>query len=115
MSKVKIKVTINSEVQETTALYQDGIYKYKEKDNTTVVLNTKDDSLQRENNDLKMNYLWKEQEETEGMINIKEYNRIVKVNIKTERIKKTSAIIEIIFSVENNPFTYSLEVQEWVF
>ncbi len=116
MSIVNIKVSLNtddSSIEENTkALLIDNVIKYKEKDETSVILNLDNNTLIRENNELRLEYLFEKDKVTEGKILIKEYNRPVLVNIKTHSIKNDNKDIEFIFEVEDKKFNYHIEVIE---
>ena len=116
MSIRKIKVSLESEeskFQETVkALFQDNILKYKEKGETTVILNLEKNTFLRENNQLKLEYQFDTEKETEGKIYSKELNRSVIVTVKTDEIKKEKNDIEIVFEVEEKKFKYHIEVIE---
>ena len=114
MSKIKINITIkNPEInisKEVDAILQDEILKYKEEKDTSVKFSYKDNNLVRENNELRMEYLFLENKTTKGNIFIKELNKKINVDIKTKSIKRKSNDIEIVFNVENNKFVYRVEV-----
>lgn len=114
MSKVKIRVSIQTEQEEqtyeTTALFSDNILKYKEKDNTTVILNIENNELIRENQELKMHYYLDLNRETEGIILIKEFQKEILIKIKTQKIKRKKNDIEFVFQTEENHHKYHIEV-----
>lgn len=97
------KITVN-------AIVEDEKIKYLEKDNTIVVFKYKDNILIRENNDLRMEYIFKERQETEGILLIKEYNKEMSIKIYTEKIIKNDENLEVEFNIENNKFIYNIEV-----
>ena len=102
MSKIKIRILIENGKEkrrwETTAIYQDKILKYQEEDKTKVILNLKDYSLTRENNEMKMSYLFQKNKETIGTI-----------KIKTIKLERKNNNIEIKYIVENEEFLYKIE------
>lgn len=114
MSKIRVKVTIkNPETNisnEINAIIQDNILKYKEDKDTTVVFSYKDNRLIRENNELRMDYIFKEKNESKGEILVKELNKKIKIDIKTKKIVIKENNIKIIFDVEENEFIYKVEV-----
>lgn len=113
MSKIKIRILIENGKEkrrwETTAIYQDKILKYQEEDKTKVILNLKDYSLTRENNEMKMSYLFQKNKETIGTIKIKEYYRSLDIKIKTIKLERKNNNIEIKYIVENEEFLYKIE------
>jgi hypothetical protein len=114
MSKVKIRVSIQTiegkQIYETMALFHDNILKYQEEDNTMVKLNLEKNDLTRENNNLKMYYHFDLSQETEGIIEIKEYQKEIRVKIKTERLERKKNDIKYDFQVEENHYQYHIEV-----
>ena len=116
MSQCKIKVSLINEeeqmIEEITALLEDEILRYIEKEETSVILDLKNNILHRENERLKMMYPFNLEEETEGTIEIKEMNQTMNIKIKTEKIERKNKDIEIAFSVEEKPFLYHIEVLE---
>lgn len=115
MPKCNIKVRIqNSEIDQTTevkAIFQDNRIKYKEEDNTFVTFDYENNCLIRENQNLRMRYHFNEKE---GIIEAKEYNRELKVQLNTKKIERNGKNIEIHFDVEESPFLYKIEEIIWV-
>lgn len=111
MSKAKIKITIeNSEINDTlevSAIIQEEIIKYQEKDSTKVIYDYNRKKLVRENNQMKMTYYF--DNKTESNILVKEYDRYIKPIIKTDSIRRSTNNIEIKYSIENEKFTYRIE------
>ena len=110
MPRLNIKVTVinDEETQEfiTNAIIQDEILKYKERDNTTVIYDYKNNSLFRENNELRMDYSFNS---GKGNIFIKGLNKKLNIKIKTKKIERKINIIEIEYVIENNNFLYKVE------
>lgn len=119
MSKESIKVTIknseNNSSFETNAIIQENIIKYKEDNNTIVKFNYDTNELTRENSELRMNYLFSNENPTTGTIFIKDLNKELELEIKTKRVQIKNSDIEIEFLVEENDFLYKIEVIKWVF
>lgn len=119
MSKESIKVTIknseNNSSFETNAIIRDNIIKYKEDNNTIVKFNYDTNELTRENSELRMNYLFSNENPTTGTIFIKDLNKELELEIKTKRVQIKNNDIEIEFLVEENDFLYKIEVIKWVF
>jgi hypothetical protein len=96
----------------TVGILQDNILKYKEKDHTIVHFYYDKNILERENNNLKLRYIFKENEITKGIIHIKEYNKDLEVDITTKSIKQKNDSLEIDYIIENDEYHYQLEVIE---
>ena len=113
MPKTKILVTIKNEEEDTSyevpAILQDCIMKYKEPNNTTVLYDYEKNSLIRENEELRMDYLFDMHKQTEGSIEIKELGQTIKLIIKTKELESKNHNIEIKFSIENKDFLYKIE------
>ena len=113
MPKTKILVTIKNEEEDTSyevpAILQDCMIKYKEKNNTTVLYDYKKNKLVRENEDLRMDYLFDMHKQTEGIIKIKELGQVIKLIIETKKIERINHNIEIRFSIEKKDFLYKIE------
>ena len=119
MAKMKIRVLIEtSSIKQKitpTAIYQDEILKYQEEDKTKVILNLKNYSLTRENDKMKMYYLFQKDKETLGKIKIKEYDKNIDIKIKTKKLERKKNNIEIIYIIENEKFLYKIEEIKWVY
>lgn len=113
MSKINIKISIlNNETNntlETLGIKDDNKIKYKEKDGTLTIIDLDNYELIRDNNELRMNYIFKENEGTTGTITIKEYNKNIDVVIKTNKVELNNNNISIEYEIENNKFIYRLE------
>ena len=113
MPKIDIKVTIKNDLEdssyETSAIIHDGIIAYKEKDDTKVMYSLETNSLVRENDELRMDYLFDMSKKTNGTITIKEYNKDVYVSILTKKIERKNNDIEVHFSIEDKEFLYKVE------
>lgn len=119
MSKINIHTKLKT--QEKTYEYvvpaifreDDSIIIYKEKDDqrTTTTFNYRTKELIRENDSLKMNYLFNKGKNSRGTIYIKELGRKFDLTINTSDIKRNNQNIEITFSVEGQPFNYKIEVK----
>mgnify|MGYP007069847129 CR=1 FL=1 len=113
MSKIKTKITIhNKEINstfETTAIVTDNKIKYYENENTLVIFDYNKNHLVRKNNELEMEYLFDENQETLGKIKIIELEKKLEIIIKTNKIRRNSWNIRVEFQIENNPFIYEIE------
>lgn len=113
MPKKEIKASIKNDDTNnsinTTAIIYDGILKYKENENTKVILDLNNNILIRENNEFRMEYKYDIKKETKGKIFIKELNKEIELKIKTKKYVKKDELIIINFSIENNNFEYRIE------
>lgn len=113
MPKIKALIRIkNDDVVEelkTTIIIQDNKLKYKEKDNTTMIIDLKNDKMTRENNNLKMEFSFSLSHKTKGIIYLKDMNQTLNVEIKTKSLEKTNNDIEIEYEIEKQSFLYHME------
>jgi hypothetical protein len=113
MSKIKILTHIKNPEgvieKKVDAILQDNVLKYKEDDATTTVFSYEKKTLVRDNNELRMEYDFNE-EKTHGEIKIKDLNKKIIVEIETTKMKIDNYNIEIDFKIEENKFTYKVEV-----
>ena len=119
MPKFKIKATIENKdekkITEAIAIYQDDVIKYKDDDNSTVIYNYKKRKLTRDNEKIKIEYLFNLENETTGLILIKELNKTISLSIITKEIVENNNNIEIEFKLDNDLFKYRIEVVKWVY
>lgn len=105
MSKINVKISIinNKEKNEfeTNAIILDEEIKYKAQDGTIEKYNYKTNELIRENNELRMNYIFDTTKKTIGKLFIKELNSDVELNIITDKLERKNNNIHIIFKVES--------------
>ncbi len=113
MPKINIKVSIsddtNNDSYEIKSIIQDEIIKYKEKDNTLVKYDLNKNILTRENDNLRMEYVFDKENETEGNIFIKELNNNIKILINTNKLNRINNNIDIEYKIEDNIFNYRIE------
>ena len=113
MPKIKIKVGIKNDnhddIFETNAIIEEGKLKYREKDDTMVIFSFDDSHLKRENNQLKMNYYFDLENNTKGILYIKELQKEMELSIITKEITKDNNNIKIEFYIEDNHFLYYIE------
>lgn len=113
MPKIKINVTIknkeDNQKYDVTSIFQEDILKYKEKNSTKVIFDYKKNILVRENNELRMEYYFDSGKKTKGLIEIKELNKKIEVEIETKKIERKNNDIEILFRIENDDFLYKIE------
>lgn len=116
MPKINIKVTLITPdlIEEKTypALFhstQNQII-YQEKDKTITKVDLAQAKLQRENEELWMEYSFDESMPTTGYVKIKKLNQKVLLNLNTKKIIKEKKKFEINYQVENQDYKYTLEV-----
>jgi len=119
VSKINIHTILKT--QEKTYEYnvpaifreEDGIILYKEQDDqrTKTSFNYRTKELIRENDSLKMRYLFNKEKNARGTIFVKELGRTFDLIIKTRKILRCGQNIEIDFLVEEQPFNYKIEVK----
>lgn len=114
MPKLDVLISVKSNDSnleyKTTAILTEDIIKYKSEDNTTEIFDYTNNKLTRENSELRMDYVFDLNEETKGIVFVKELNRELEVNIKTNKIERNKNDIEIEFVVEDNTIKYHIEV-----
>ena len=113
MPKLKILVTIKNEEENTSyevdAIIQDNILKYKENNNTMVLYNYDRNILTRENEELRMDYVFDIKRKTKGTIQVKEINQKVDIDLKTNKLERKNNDIEVHFSIDDKDFLYRIE------
>lgn len=113
MAKKEVTVTVKSQEENSSykikSIIEDGIIKYKENNGTLVKFDYSKKTLVRENDELKMDYVFRQNEKTEGTIRIKELNKVIKVPIETKKLERKNNNIEIEFYVSDNEFLYKIE------
>lgn len=107
---IRVKNNDSNIEYNTTAIISDEVIKYKSKDNTTEIFDYSNYKLTRENDELRMDYIFDINKTTTGIVYVKELNRSVEVNIKTKKIERNNNDIEIEFIVEDNTIKYQIEV-----
>ena len=119
MTKLDVLISVKSndsnQEYKTTAILTEEIIKYKSEDNTTEMFDYTNNNLTRENSELRMDYVFDLNKETKGTIFVKDLNRNLDVNIKTNKIERNKNDIEIEFVVEDNTIKYHIEVIKWVY
>ena len=113
MSKVKIKVSVNDDIEkEYNAIYREKekLLTYKEEDNTLVKFNYKDNILIRENDSLFMQYKFVNKNTSKNKIFIKDLKQYLDITLFTKSILVKDNIINITYVIEDNLFNYKIEV-----
>lgn len=119
MPKIKIKVRVKNEEEdssyETTAILHESILKYMENTETTVLFNYDKKSLSRDNEELRMDYVFDKKRKTEGIIYMKELGKKIRIPIITKKIERKNNDIEIQFEIDKKEFLYIIEEIKWVY
>ncbi len=114
MPKLDVLISVKSNDSnleyKTAAILTEDIIKYKSEDNTTEMFDYTNNKLTRENSELRMNYIFDLNKETKGTVFVKDLNRELEVNVKTNKIERNKNDIEIEFVVEDNTIKYRIEV-----
>ena len=113
MPIINIKVTIQNEEDltefNTQAILQDNLIKYKEDDSTMVIYDFQNNTLLRENSDLKMNYSFSVGKKSDGVIEIRDLKRQIPIEINTKSIEHNKNNLLVEFLIENKEFIYKIE------
>lgn len=119
MSKVNIHVVLKT--QEKTydynvpAIYKEDekvlIYKEQDEQRTTATFNYRTKELIRENDSLRMHYIFNKDKNSRGTILVKEFGRPLDLIIKTTKVLRCENNIEVEFLVEGQIFNYKIEVK----
>lgn len=106
---IRIKNDDTKEELKTIAIIQNNILKYKEKDNTTMIIDYQNNKLLRENNNIKLEIPFSLNNKTIGTINLKDMNKTLNIEIETTKIEKKNNDIEIEYKIEEKVFLYHME------
>ncbi len=79
---------------------------------TKVTYSYNTNTLIRENKNLYMKYTFNKNKETKGLLEIKDIKRTLEVTIKTKNIERKNNDLKIDFLVEEEEFSYKVEVKE---
>ncbi len=113
MPKMKALIRIeNEDTKEeikTTAIMQDNRLLYKDNHQATMTIDYKEPRIIRETKELKITYPFKNNKKTIGMIEIKDTNQVLNIEIQTKKIKRNNNDIEIKYIIENKQFIYQVE------
>ncbi len=118
MPKINIKITLKTKEQTIENKYkaifhpETNIIIYQEEDKTKTQFDLRNLRLRRENENLWMEYFFKEQEKTRGTIKVKKLKQDLQVNIQTKKIMQQNKNIEIEYQLEDEKYKYKLEVIE---
>ena len=118
MPIINIKIIIKNKddfrKEKAKAILLDKKLKYQENDQTKVNFNYTNNELLRENQKIKMKYLFSEQKETKGIIYLKDLKKYIDIPIKTNKIKRNNNSIYIEYMINNNKYYYEIEEIIWV-
>ncbi len=113
MPKIKACIRIENETKkdvfETNGIIQENKLKYKDNDSTMMIYDYEKQILFRENNELKITYPFSLKEKTIGIIELKDLNQLLNVEIETKKINRKKNDIEIEYRMENQIFRYQVE------
>ena len=117
MKKFNIKVNIESTETNTSynavAIIEEDMIKYIEIDNTNVILDIKNNILNRENEKIKMKLEFNIEEITINEIYLKDLNSTISIMVKTKEIIKRDKFYKVEYEIiDNDNFKYSIEVGE---
>ena len=106
--KIKVKIKNDEEEQENiySSIFSENQIQYIEKKNTKVKVNRKDFIVTRENEDMKMEYIFKEKK---GSLFLKKYKRVLPIVLKVKKITNEKEKLIIEYEVENMHFYYSID------
>lgn len=118
MPKIRINTVLKTPTEtysyEVPAIYQeqDELITYKEptSNNTLVKYSYKNNELIRENEQITMCYVFKQNKKTKGKVLMKELNQIVELNIVTTSLIREFNDIEVKYLVEDELYNYKIEV-----
>ena len=113
MAKKDVIITIKSQEENSSykikSIIEEDVIKYKEKNNTLVRFDYNKNTLVRENDEMRMDYIFRRNEKTEGTIKVKELSKTITIPIETKKLKRKNYNIEIAFKVADNEFLYKIE------
>lgn len=118
MPKINIKVTIINNDKKLEQKYnaifhpKENEIVYQEEDKTITKLKIENEKikLRRNNNELEMEYIFHEHTPSKAEIKVKSLNKILNLELKTEKIIKKGKNIELFYKLEEDKFQYKLEV-----
>ncbi len=119
MAKRSIKFTLetkdNTIANNVIGVFIDNSIKYKDGNVFVVIKNNNDEIIfTRENNEYKLELLFKNNSNTFGTYLLKEYNKLIELNIYTSVLKITDKYIEIEYELNDEKRYYKLEIGEVV-
>lgn len=116
MNKIMAKIVVISNdipmEEEIECLFdkEKQVIQYVENGNTKVILDIFNNRLIRENNEIYMNYLFDMDKTTDNEVLIKELNKIININIKTEKIINDLLMYNVIYTIlDGDRIEYKIE------
>ena len=85
-----------------------NMFYYIEKDKTITSYDYQNDILKRENEEMQLEYQFKLNSNTTNSIFIKQLNKKFNIDIFTKEIVKTSTNLKIVYTIDNQEFTYEI-------
>ena len=114
--KTNIKVFIQNNEEKLSFKYpaiyikNKNIIKYQEKDKTNVTLDTKNNILIRENNNIYMEYIFKKNKISNNKLIIKDLNKELKLKLKTHEIINKDKLYKVKYEIIENNENFVYEV-----
>lgn len=114
MYKIKVIITTEEEkIQENVVgSFINDIISYQENNNTYVYLDINKNELIRENDQMLMKYVFNENRRSKGIINIKDINKDLELEIETKKLIKKDNYYYVEYKIEENKFIYELSYTE---
>ena len=119
MAKKSIKITLktkdNTITNNVVGVFIDNSIKYKD-DNVFVVVKNNNDEivLTRENNEYKIELLFKNNSTTKGTYLLKGHNQLFELSIHTNILNINDKYIEVEYELNDERLLYKLEIGEIV-
>lgn len=114
MYKIKAIITTNDQKIKENVIgsFINGIISYQENSKTDVYLDINKNELIRENEQMLMKYIFDENRRSKGLINIKDINKELEVDIETLKLNKKDNYYYIEYKIEEDKFIYELTYTE---
>lgn len=115
MAKIKVKITLTNPEKTITDTYSAIFNKetqeiiYQEKDKTIVKYIFPENTLIRENAEIRLEYHFIKNRSTQGIIYIKDLNKTLELSIKTKEIKTSKNNLKINYFIDQEEFNYKME------
>lgn len=111
--KITLKTADNYIDNEISGIYDEDreVLKYFERDKTSVVLDLKNKTLIRNNNNIYLKYIFGLEKNTSNLLKVKGLNKELEIIIKTNKFNVTNNLIEIIYEIVDSKeqFIYKIE------
>lgn len=116
MSCYKSLVTVNNNSNEVNiTIYEDKNYLYyvdNDKEKTVNIYDYKNNILKRDNKEIYLELKFELNKKTKGVMEIKELNKKIDLDIETKMLSITDKLIEIKYMLNDEEFLYKIEVGE---